>query len=305
MNLAAKVAVCLTSFLFGAASQVLAENDRPDDPPVLTGPYLGQEPPGETPRVFAPGIVSHEDYSIHTFVAVPGGEEFVFDRYGEREYQTGAVFVTRIEDGRWTDPEIHPVFAQFDDVFLPRISPDGNRWFFTSRSLPMPEGASGKVPLFYIEKTDTGWSSSTYITQAIHASATRDGTLWYMVEGRDNGWPGYRRLENGRYSDLEFAEPREVFGRDDAHLAVAPDGSYLIFDSQRRPREGECRLHISFRKPDDTWTEPQTMGRVIKRRAAMASITYDGKFIFFMSGDDAFWVDARIVDDLKPPELRE
>jgi hypothetical protein len=27
------------------------------DFPILTGPYLGQKPPGKTPKVFAPGII--------------------------------------------------------------------------------------------------------------------------------------------------------------------------------------------------------------------------------------------------------
>jgi len=31
-----------------------------DDFPVLEGPYIGQKPPGLTPEVFAPGIVSTE-----------------------------------------------------------------------------------------------------------------------------------------------------------------------------------------------------------------------------------------------------
>ena len=33
------------------------------DIPVLKGPYFGQKPPGATPEVFAPGIVSIDEYS--------------------------------------------------------------------------------------------------------------------------------------------------------------------------------------------------------------------------------------------------
>jgi len=32
--------------------------------PNIKGPYLGQEPPGLTPKVFAPGIVSTKDWEI-------------------------------------------------------------------------------------------------------------------------------------------------------------------------------------------------------------------------------------------------
>ena len=33
-----------------------------DELPILQGPYLGQKPPGLTPEVFAPGIVSTEHH---------------------------------------------------------------------------------------------------------------------------------------------------------------------------------------------------------------------------------------------------
>ena len=39
--------------------QAAAASHPESDPfPVLQGPYLGQEPPGTTPEIFAPGIVS-------------------------------------------------------------------------------------------------------------------------------------------------------------------------------------------------------------------------------------------------------
>ena len=40
-----------------AGSGILAQDD---DFPKLTGSYLGQQPPGMTPEIFAPGLVSTE-----------------------------------------------------------------------------------------------------------------------------------------------------------------------------------------------------------------------------------------------------
>ena len=268
--------------------------------PTLKGPYLGQEPPGMQPEVFAPGIVSLPEYRSYTYVFLPGGEECVFDLYGDTQYQDGAIFTTRVEEGKWIEPEPHEIFAGIDDVFLPRVSPDGRTWFFTSSSLPMPEGAKGKIPLFYIERTDSGWTPPRYLTQAIHASATLEGTVYYMVEGRDAAFPGFRKRREEGHSEVELCQPTEYFGGNMAHLVVAPDESYMLFDSDERPRIGECRLHVSFRKPGGTWTTPMSLGGLIGLKAAMAWISPDGKYIFFKADDNVYWVDARIVEKLKP-----
>jgi len=117
-----------------------------DEFPVLKGPYLGQKPPGMTPEKFAPGIVSVDEYSEFVCMFTPGGKECIFDRYGDDEYQKGAVFITRIKNGKWTKPEIFTLLAKYGDIFLPTLSPDGKYWFFTSQSLPVPEEAKKIIP---------------------------------------------------------------------------------------------------------------------------------------------------------------
>jgi Tol biopolymer transport system component len=48
-----------------------------DDFPILKGPYLGQKPPGMTPEIFAPGIVSTGLDELNS-VFSPDGDEFYF-----------------------------------------------------------------------------------------------------------------------------------------------------------------------------------------------------------------------------------
>jgi hypothetical protein len=194
------------------------------------------------------------------------------------------------------------VFKTYDDVFLPTISPDGTRWFFTSKSVPLPAGQTGRIPMFFIERTADGWSRPTYLGQYIHASATLDGTLWVMVEGRDGGRPASRSLVDGQYADHEFAGPAGYFMERDAHLVVDPRGRYMIFDSQSRPRLGECRLFVSFKQENGLWTKPVSMGKHIPQRAALAWISHDGKYIFYKAGDDVYWVSAGVVEQLRPEE---
>ena len=272
--------------LFISIMPVLAQNNTKDksDFPVLTGSYLGQKPPGMMPEIFAPGIVSVDKYSEFVCIFTPGAEECVFDRHGDDEYPKGAIFTTRIENGKWIKPEIHKIFEKFGDVFLPTLSPDGQYWFFTSKTLPVPEETKKIIPLYFIKKTETDWTEPEYVTQSIHASMTLDGTV-YVNSGREiKPHPGFKTI------------------------VVSPDGSYLIFDNSKLPRHGDCRLFVSFKNNDGSWTDPVSLGKHIKQHAFCAWITFNGKYIFFHSRNNTkgniYWVSAEIIEELKPKVLK-
>jgi len=260
--------------------------------PVLKGPYLGQTPPGKTPELFAPGIVSVDEYSEFVCMFTPGGESCFFDRYGDDEYQSGAVFVTRVKNGIWTKPEISPLFAKYGEVFLPTLSPDGQYWFFTSNSLPVPEGIKKIIPLYFMKKTARGWSEPEYLTQSIHASMTLDGTV-YLNSGREIK----SNAELKSIFDLYGSLPFEV-----GHPVISPDGSYLIFDNRKLAGQRECKLFVSFKK-GESLTDPTSLDEYIKRHAFCAWISYDGKYIFFHSLGSAkgniYWVSTEIIEKLK------
>ena len=73
--------------------------------PVLKGPYLGQKPPGMTPEIFAPGIVT-TDIGETCPAFSPDGKRFIFMRYDAREWDSGikkySTLMTEFKNGRWT-----------------------------------------------------------------------------------------------------------------------------------------------------------------------------------------------------------
>ena len=282
----------LFSVLIFVASSIPAQ-EKTADFPVLTGPYLGQKPPGMTPEIFAPGIVSVDEYSEFVCMFTPGGKECIFDRYGDDEYQKGAVFITRIKNGKWTKPEIFTLLAKYGDIFLPTLSPDGKYWFFTSQSLPVPEEAKKIIPMYFIKKTEAGWTEPEYLTQSIHASMTLDGVV-YVNSGREiKSHPELKTVV-----DLYGSLPFEV-----GHPVISPDGSYLIFDNRELARQDDCKLFVSFKKSEGVWSDPISLGRHIKQHAFCAWITFDGKYIFFHSLDSAkgniYWISSGIIEQLK------
>jgi len=282
----------LSVFLFSSGIAQAQDIDFP----VLRGTYLGQDPPGMTPEIFAPGILSVDKFSEFVCIFTPGAMECFFDWYGDDEYPSGVVVTTRVENGKWIKPEIADLFSGFGEVFLPTMSPDGKYWFFTSSTLPVPEGVEGRIPMFYMEMKESGWTTPEYFADAIHASATLDGTV-YINSGRGiiTGHPFDRVV------DLYQSFPFDI-----GHPVISPDGSYLIFDNSNLPRVGDCRLFVIFNH-DGSWSDPVSLSKYIKQHAFCAWITFDGKYLFFHSQDNQkgniYWISADIVKDLKPQQF--
>jgi hypothetical protein len=250
-----------------------------------------------TPEIFAPGIVSVDKYSEFVCMFMPGGKECIFDRYGDNEYPGGAVFITRIENEKWTKPEIYSLLAKYGEVFLPTLSHDGRYWFFTSMTLSVPEDTKKIIPLYFIRKTDTGWTEPEYLTQAIHASMTLDGIV-YINSGRQI----YSHPDIKTIVDLYGLLPFET-----GHPVISPDGSYLIFDNRELAEDDDCKLFVSFNMGDGAWTDAISLSTYIKQPAFCAWISFDGKYIFFHSQNNRkgniFWVSAKIIEELKPAYL--
>jgi hypothetical protein len=58
---------------------------------------------------------------------------------------------------------------------------------------------------------------------------------------------------------------------------------------------------------NDAWTAPQNMGATINTSEfeILCSVSPDGEYLFFVRGNsfkdfDIFWVDAGIIEDLRP-----
>src|SRR4030042_6166544 len=98
----------------------LALHSSEVDFPKLSGPYLGQKPPGMTPEIFAPGIVSSSEALEYGMAFTPDGREFYFNRSG-----TGVMVCTWTDTG-WTAP-IKAPFLEKHKGGAVHIMYDGNR----------------------------------------------------------------------------------------------------------------------------------------------------------------------------------
>jgi hypothetical protein len=84
--------IFLTIFLFTAGQIALA-----DGFPKLSGPYLGQKPPGTIPEVFVPGLVSIENTDEFFCLFWDQGKHLVFLRDGSGYLET------TVDRTHWTE----------------------------------------------------------------------------------------------------------------------------------------------------------------------------------------------------------
>ena len=82
---------------------------------------------------------------------------------------------------------------------------------------------------------------------------------------------------------------------------IAADESYLLFASSR-PSAGEVmHLHVSFRQTDGSWSKPVNIHPVLgfEEPARSPTVSPDGRFLFFLSGGQVYWVDIAGVLGLR------
>ena len=78
----------------------------------------------------------------------------------------------------------------------------------------------------------------------------------------------------------------------EAHSCISSDGKYILFD---RPDS----TYVSFLNDDFSWSKGYNLGG----KFHIPSLSPDGNFLFFESKGDLYWVDAKIIEELKPLEL--
>ena len=111
---------------------VFINHAQQDDFPVLKGSYLGQKPPGMTPEIFAPGIVSSEHQERSSLSISSDGREIWWSRWRlphDLDKYPQIIMFIRDENGEWQDAI--DMGTHFANTRFPSVSPDGKYLFFT------------------------------------------------------------------------------------------------------------------------------------------------------------------------------
>ncbi len=276
----------------------------------LEGSYMGQQPPTLIPKVFAPNFVSTEESEFGS-VFNASGTEFYYgvDVNGKNEIRYSQMVGTT-----WTPPETllsHSRYG-YNDPFL---SPNEDRLYFISKRPMDGQGDLKDQDIWYVERTDNGWSAPINVGPYINSDAneyyisfTADGTLYFSSnqDAPDERKPSdydiyYSKFTKGVFQKavrLGDAVNTQAY---EADVFVDPEESYLIFCGIRPEGYGRGDLYISFKNADGNWSEAVNMGDAIntEHHELCPFVTQDGKYLFYTSNQDIYWVSTATFEELK------
>ena len=276
--------------LLMALNSVVAAQERID----LKGNYLGQHPPSDTPVVFAPGTVSMEGKNSHALQFSPDGKMVIFSRYPDR-----TSYVVRRRPNGWSSPE-QTSFTGKEVTFDAK----SKRIFYYDRG----------GDLFWVRYSDDGFSEPSKLNGAINTkeveyfpSITSGGNLFFS---RNSKWDQGRIMVSKPMGE-DFNAPVDlgdlVNTGGASHGFVAPDESYLLFNSPRVGSYTKNDIWVSFRGKDGDWLKPVNLGPEINsdaRAVLCPTVSPDGKYLFFTRLQESgtgyiYWVSTRIIEELR------
>jgi hypothetical protein len=279
--------------------------------PVLQGAYLGQTPPGTTPQLFAPGLIT-SDTSEGCSGWGNDMEFFIFQRWINGKSK---LYIMHQNEGKWTQPKPLPFVDEYQ-VGDFTIAPDGKTLVFASNLLIKEIGSEGEGGnIWLVEKTATGWGEPRPIGAPINTkyhdsypSMAANRNLYFF--SRKPGGFGQSDLYISEYKNGRYRTPMNLGSRFNTEhhewdTYIAPDESYMIYCSMMPGGLGGDDLYITFRQSDGNWSDPVHMGKDINTEKSenRPYVSPDGKYLFYTSSirgnRDIYWVDTKVFDELQ------
>lgn len=278
--------------------------------------YLGQQLPGMTARVFAPGIITTNNYEHSSPAFSPDGK-LVLWTVVSKQYRA-SMLQMKHENGRWSAPH-RPSFADSTaDDYYPSFSADGRTLYFSSRrKAPAGYPEASDIRIWQVKREGDDWGKPQQFDTTVSRggdyahSVAANGTVYFSGGSGPNFNIRSAAKQTGSYTEpVLLAYSINSMGYEDGPC-IAPDESFLIFESHRPEGiDGSIDLYISFKTKNGGWSLPVNMGPKVNSASAerFAKLSPDGKWLFFGSnrnmsaenwGFDIYWIDAGLINELK------
>jgi len=249
--------------------------------------YLGQMPPGDTPRAFAPSLLAPDSgIAMDRSAFSADGKEFYYCKAMHWFDANGSALQSFQYDGqRWKGP-----LVVFPGYFTPTLSMDGRNLYLSGPS------DTAHSTIWVSHRNGKTWSAPEVYLKKPYGlydfMPTRSGIAYVGSNGRQGSLSNFQTYD---FCALRFGATDtlvESLGTAvntpgfDGDFYIAPDESYLIV-SYKEKLDYECELGISFHQPDGSWTPPENLGPLINDGDAHRWGEYvspDGKYLFYTRG---------------------
>jgi hypothetical protein len=270
-------AACTVVLLLSIADLQGAEATFWDSPDA----YIGQPRPSETPRPFAPLLLADKGtFTMDRIAFSNDGMEIYYVQNDQFFNLTHAKIKTfKYVDGKWSAAKVlnehfyAPTFSVNDDALF-FMGPNPTKVWQSQRTA---DGWS--IPAIFLEKPYGLYdfmpttSGRCYVGSDAGKGNVRDWNTYKFCVVEGSG-----ATATIRSLGVPLNEPG--FNGD---FFVAKDESFMIVSAKETP-DFECELFISFRRPNDTWSKPQSLGPLINDGVAHRwgeYVTPDNKFLFY------------------------
>ena len=175
----------------------------------------------------------------------------------------------------------------------PVFHPDGQLFFASNR--PTSDNDSLKdFNIWFVRPVDSGWSSPQPLNEQVNSpgnefypSFTSNGDLYFTAtlpggKGAEDLWVS--KFENGTYQQPENLGDSINTSNFEYNSFVNRDGSFILFTTHGWGKGyGSADLYVSFRKENETWSEPKNLGPKVNTAAFefCPSLSPDEKTLFF------------------------
>ena len=269
---------------------------------------LSNKIPVDTALIFGPGIISAE-LSHESAIAF---NQDMTELYLNRRKPKGKykIYTMKLSDSTWSKAELASFYSDKDTKYAdyrPRLNPQGDILYFNSDRPLLGETGSTGLHQWYVQRNKSGWGQPIPLEKPsaegviVDVSSSRNGNLYFSLNKKD-GEPQdekvhYSTYQNGENKTVErMGEEINLPGAWACCPFIAPDESYIIYDSPRDSGFGWVDLYISFNK-NGNWTKSYNLGPKVNTQhgEGLATVSPDGKFLFFyrdIAGTgDIYWTD--------------
>lgn len=270
--------------------------------------YFGQTPQGKTAVVFAPDFICTSGKFVQNCCFSPDGKEFVFVLQN-KDWNHPAIMYTQYINGQWSVPD-----TLFNYASTPYFSHDGKLLYCNKKG-------SSTRDIWVSKRVEKGWQEPVKVPFPVSSdngnefevSEAANGTL-YFSSNRSGGYGDmdiYRaELVNGNFTNVtNLGIPINSSSKDECPY-IAPDESFMVFnDWKYNEKFAGNNLYISYKKEDNTWTNPKDLGSGLNTNDLdiYPYITPDGKYLIYTRRSNIspatfsqlYWVSIAILDSVK------
>lgn len=297
--------------------------------------YFNQTLPGDTPQIFAAGIISDE-FGNRDMAISPSGDELFYTL----QFQSGRGFSTIMHtkkiNGKWIQPEVAAFCGKYNDL-EPAFFRDGSKLYFAS-SRPLSGVANKDYDIWHVTKINGVWGNAINMGTPVNTtedeyypSIAKTGNIYFTraVQGREEDIMLCKFKNNQYDTAVNLPDVINSVG-DEFNAFVDPDEKFILFTGyKRKGAYAAGDLYISKKNEKGEWMEATDLGNVINQPGLnyCPYISPDKKYFFFTSSrgavkipfaeqqnskslynkmhsplngaDNIYWMEAKIILDEK------